>query len=260
MSDSSKTEKSTCQTCAETRTRKKWYTTTATVEVTTTAENIYYKAGSTTVPYRRQGGCFNGTSYYQALITKNEETARIMKKNVVTGKLTFSELIPMGHANNMFYLPTTNCVYVSCSSGGYYTFDADTLEYKGVGSLGNLSGYLFYLPKTNTYIHSSGAIYDESFKKISSITKEPGENIGATAQGYCADENYIYQLRCQGIGSEKYYTYVQIHDTSGKYIGTVTVKIPENFEPENISVVDGELYIAACTKQPVATLYKVVID
>jgi hypothetical protein len=193
------------------------------------------------------------------LITKNEECGKIAKKNVITGETTFSECIPIGHGDDVFYLPTTNCIYLG-SGSEHHVFDADTLEYKGKQTLGNSTGCLFYMPSTNTYINSSGTVYDASFKKISSISKQAGENIGKTVQGHCADEKYIYELRCQGIGNEKYYTYIQIHTTDGKYVGTVTVKIPENFEPENISVVNGELYIGACSTQPVVTFYKVVFD
>ena len=248
-----------CRICSATEMKRISFSSNATVEAAVEIVNSPYEAGSAAHPYRRQGGCFNGFNAYQALITKNDEIGKIMKKNVITGETTFSEYVPLGHADDVFYLPTTNCIYVG-SGSTHYVFDADTLEYKGVQRLGESSGCLYYLPSSNTYVNSSGTTYDANFKRIGSISKQTGETIGQTVQGHCADENYIYELRCQGIGSSKYLTYIRIHTIDGRYVGTVTVKIPENFEPENISVVNGELYIGTCTNQPVATFYKVVFD
>ena len=258
--DSPSTMRRNCSKCSSYEMKRTSFSTTATVTVGVTITNELYEGTSSTVPYRRQGGCFNGINAYQALITQSEETGRIMKKNVLTGETIFSETVYLGHANNMFYLPTTNCVYVGQGST-HYVFDADTLEYLGKQRLGESTGCLYYLSESNTYINSSGTIYDSNFKIIGHITKESEGAVGKTVQGHSADANYIYELRCQSLGYDsKYYTYIRIHTTEGKYVTTVTVEIPENFEPENISVVNGELYIATCTKQPVVTFYKVVFE
>lgn len=259
-SETPSTETRECNICQATEKRRISFGENATVEATTTAENTYYEGASTTVPYRRQGGCFNGINYYQALITKNEETGRIMKKNVLTGEVTFSETVYIGHGDDVFYIPATNCIYVG-SGSSHYVFDADTLEYKGSKRLGNSTGCLYYLPGSNKYVNSYGSFYDKNFNKTGSVSLAPSENIGKTVQGHCADDNYIYTLRCQSLGYDsKYYTYIQIHTIDGRYVDTVKVEIPENFEPENISVVNGEIYIAVCTKQPIATLYRVVFE
>ena len=82
---------------------------------------------------------------------------------------------------------------------------------------------------------------------------------GVTSQGICTDEKYIYVLYCTSLGSENYEAYVYIYDYEGKYINTITVIIPDTREPENISIVDGVLYIGACTAQPVVTFFRVEI-
>ena len=77
-----------------------------------------------------------------------------------------------------------------------------------------------------------------------------------SAQGSACDDTFIYSLIFNSVDGV-YNCYFSVYDWYGNIIAVVTVDIPGDFEPENISVVDGTLYIAACSTQPIATLYRV---
>ena len=252
-------ERRTCKTCNYYETSVIPMLTEASGVEAYSITNDRYVKNSTTIPYRRQGGCINGKNLYHAYLTKNQEYACVVKKNIATGETIFSENIKMGHANDMTYNSKTNCVYV-VSGSTLYIFDADTLEYKGTMTLGGSASGISYNAHNDTYVGFSGgtiSFYDAQGKRTGGFAMSKK---GTTSQGICTDEDYIYSLYCTGIGNEKYYCYVYIYDYSGNHINTVTVKIPENFEPENISVINGTLYIGACSTQPVVTFYKVVGD
>ena len=237
----------------------------ATVEEFTTAKNEYYKASSTTIPYRRQGGCFNGEKYYQSLITKNEEYGRIMMKNVVTGETMFSEpMSGVGHMNDMDYNPDLNEVLVANGSK-IMIFDGDTLEYKRT-EMSNVSASasLAYDPIGHKYIvgyyQFKESISDATVKQFGHSSEVNLGNYNAK-QGSGSDGCYVVSLLAHSKGGRDggYNCHVVVYDMDGNYLGLVDVYIKGGLEPENVSVVDGVLYIGTCTSQPVATLYKVVL-
>ena len=249
------TETRKCSYCSATESRPnlRGVTSGSFIEVGS-VRNDPYVALSTSIPYRRQGGCFTGDCIYQALITKNEETARIMKKDLRTGKTTFSECVPMGHANDMTYNPNTNCVYV-VTGKTLHVFDADTLEYKGTKTLSNSASGISYNAFNDTYVGFSGGtitIFGSNFKKISSFTMSVKGDSTQASQGICSDENYIYSLY---YGKSNMDAYVYVYDYDGNYITTINIDFVD--EPENVSVINGEIYVGTCTQQPVFTVYKI---
>ena len=227
-----------------------------------TIKNEHYKGTSATVPYRRQGGCFNGTSIYQALLSSKaggEKYSRVMKKDIATGEMKYSEIMyGIGHVNDMTYNPRTNEVFV-CSGSKMYAFDADTLEQtRVVNAAASCTGFSYNYER-DCYVFLSGY-------RFTKVSGDMSQNLGkiftstyrGVTQGIGSDDTFIYFLLCESLGYDsKYYTYIAVYDWYGNFVRYMTVKIPENFEPENISAVDGQIYIGATSDQPVFTQYKV---
>ena len=250
-------EKMTCSSCGDAQTREIDIYTRGTGAAAIKADNDKYDKGTPQI-YRTQGGCYTGKNYYQAIISKNEETAVILKKNVETGEIIYSEPRPMEHANDITYNPKTNQIIVTGSGEKLYIYDADTLEYIKTVNLGYTISAISYNEHDDTYVTLSwenNYYFDADFKYIKTNKMRKREK---TSQGMCSDENYIYNLYCESIGGGKYKTFVIIHDHNSNLINEVTVSITGNWEPENISIVDGELYIMACTPRPTATLFRVI--
>ena len=209
--------------------------------------------------YRTQGGCFDGTNFYQALISKNEEIAVILKKNIETGETIYSEPRPMKHANDVTYNSTTNMIYVCEAGVNVYIYNADTLEFVKSVTLPYGISAISYNEHDNTFVGLAGTknyYYSSSFNYIRDMTLQER---GATSQGMCSDEKYVYNLYCKSLGGGSYDTYIIIHTHKGVYINTVEVSIANKREPENISIIDGVMYIECPTGTPSGTIFQVLM-
>ena len=214
--------------------------------------------------YRRQGGCFTGEVYYQVLITKNEELAVVARKNVKTGELIYSEPRLMDHANDATYDPYNNRLIVG-NTKTVWIYDGDTLEFIESKTFTRTTSRISYSPERHTYILGSYYFYDDSFtytkKYVKSQLSTLYGDLELSSQGTACDDVFIYSLLIESTDvSGKYNAYLGVLDWYGNTLAFITVNIEENFEPENVSVVDGKLYIAACSTQPVATLYEVCFN
>ena len=209
--------------------------------------------------YRRQGGCFNGENYYQVFITKKEELAVIAKKNITTGEIIYSEPRLMDHANDATYDPYNNRLFVG-SGKTVWVYDADTLEFIETMTFLHTTSKFSYSAERHTYILGSYYFYDDSLTYTKQYFKGSLSTLidssGMSAQGSACDDTFIYSLIFNSVDGV-YNCYFSVYDWYGNIIAVVTVDIPGDFEPENISVVDGTIYIAACSTQPIATLYRV---
>lgn len=245
---------------------------TASVEEVVKVKNDHYAGESGTVPYRRQGGCFSGTAVYQSLITSkasNEKYGRIMKKDLKTGETTYSELrTDMGHMNAMTYNFKTDEVLVA-NGTSILIFDADTLVYKKTVkiSTGASSG-IAYDPIGNRFIagyftYYKGDLSAATGKKFSH-TEEIANKISTDAynalQGTATDGYFVVSLLAKsGAGPNGGYNcHVAVYDMEGNYLGLIKVTVPNGAEPENVSIIDGVIYVGVATPQPNVTLYKVV--
>lgn len=243
----------------------------ATVEAYATAKNEYYAGISSTVPYRRQGGCFDGTNIYQALISAKEECARIMKKNIKTGEMSYSEIrTDMGHANSMCYNSKTNEVIV-VNGKTLLIFDADTLEYKTKKTISSSAsaglsydpiGNRFIVGYFNYYKGDLSAATGKSFSHVKEIADKISNKTYNALQGTSTDGYLVLSLLADSNGGPKkgYSCDIAVYDTEGNYLGLIKAVVPNDDEPENVNFINGQIYVTVCTPQPVLTLYKVVID
>lgn len=243
----------------------------ASVEVAATAtNNLQESTSSKTVPYRRQGGCFNGTNYYQGLITKNEEYGRIMMRNTVTGEMIFSECRQdMGHINDMDYNSKTNEVLVSNGST-IVIFDGTTLAYKRTVKASVSSGsQIAYDPIKDQYVFARAPYkyvkndFSTATGKVIESNQSLQDKYGYNAfQGTACDGYFFIALQARsGAGTYGGYScHAAVYSTDGTYLGNIKIEIPNGYEPENVSIYNGDIYVAACTPVPTATLYRVVIE
>ena len=211
--------------------------------------------------HRRQGGCFTGEVYYQVLITQNEKLAVVARKNVKTGDLIYSEPRLMDHANDATYDPYNNRLIVG-NTNTVWIYDGDTLEFIESKTLSHTTSRVSYSAERHTYIMGSYYFYDDSFtytnKYVKSTLKTIYGDLSLSSQGTACDDVFIYSLLIEATGvSGKYNAYLGVLDWYGNTLAFITINIEQGFEPENVSVIDGKLYIAACSTQPVATLYEV---
>lgn len=229
----------------------------------TVTNTKYYNPNETyeTHIYRRQGGTFNGKTVYQAMISKNEELSVIVGRNLETDKTFYSSPILMGHANDVTYNPLTNRVYV-CNGSSIHVFDADTLEYvETVTSAVSGSG-IHFSPERNLFLFKGGLGFSTASADFSKYLESvfTSKITGYTSQGISADETFIYFLLCKGISGSKYTTHLAIYDWYGNFIRFMTITIKDNHEPENISAVDGQIYIGACTPVPTFTQFRLDLE
>ena len=208
----------------------------------------------------RQGGCYNGSNYYQAFIAEDESSSFIAKNNIKTGEVIFSEPRAMGHANDMTYIPELNQVLVCDSETKVFFYDADTLEFIKECELSKNIGAISYNAHNDTYTGYGNSkdktiyILDENFNFIGQF---PMKETMKTAQGICSDDTYVYSLYTPFVDG-RHECHIIIHDYNGNYIATLNLSLSNGYEAENLSIIDGQFYIAVCTPNPFVTLNSVV--
>ena len=168
----------------------------------------------------------------------------------------------MEHANDATYDPYNNRLIVG-SGKTVWIYNADTLEFIESMTFTHTTSKFSYSPERHTYVLGSYYFYDDSLTYTKQYFKGALSSLGVdssgmSAQGSCCDDTFIYSLVIDSIDGV-YNAYISVYDWYGNIIAFATIEIPGDFEAENISIVDGKLYIAACSTQPVATLYEVVL-
>lgn len=208
-----------------------------------------------TLPYARvthsklQGGHYDGRYYYQTNIKfdtasgQKENETYILKYDMQTGETAaISECLKLGHSNDIAWNPDTNQLLVVCNKPFYDqlgVLDPDTLEQTGTITLPVKIFCLDYEPGRKQYVAGlsggqSFVILNEDFEVVSPEFQPTDETAGYTTQGCCCDENYIYfVLHNKSV--------ITVYDWDGNYIKTIAFDSPG--EPENISVVDGQIYV-----------------
>ena len=163
----------------------------------------------------------------------------------------------MGHANDMTYNSRLNQVVVCNNEKILLFFDADTLEFIKEVELKTRLAAISYNPHNDTYTgYGNANIYtlDSEFNFIHTFAMK---KTLSTSQGICSDETYVYNIYTPQV-NYGYDCFVVIHDHNENYITTLEIAIPDKFEAENISIIDGQLYIAVGTPHPLSTLYKMI--
>ena len=224
----------------------------ATIENYASFTNTQYDANNkSTVPYRTQGGCFDGTYYYQALIASDDTYGMIVRYNVNTGGVIYSAVYEgLGHLNDMTLNTKTNKLIVANDTSGVHVFNPETLVLEQTKNMTGINSVrIAYDATRDKYVTHAYNIWDSSLtaKEYSFSLNADIEADGIQAhvhQSIATDENFIYSLVPDWpTGNEQYVTRIAVYDWSGNFVSLITVNVPGWSEPENISIVDGEIYI-----------------
>ena len=139
-------------------------------------------------------------------------------------------------------------------------FDADTLEHIETRRMERGGSSITYLPETDEYLLGSQlfkCVKAKDFSDAGDRFEAHPDTRGLTTQGIASDKDHVYSLLCKGLGHAKYNSFVAVYDHKGNYESLISFKVEDGYEPENISIVDGEMYVMCCSPQPVTTFYKV---
>lgn len=221
-----------------------------------------------------QGGCSDGTYFYQMLITKqdtndeNNNECKIVKVNFKTGDVVkVSEALPLNHANDVTYNSKLNCLVVCHNAPNRNTLsyvDVNTLKIKETFKIDYEIYCIDYNASTDRYVVGlSGGqtfrILDGNFKATGKVHMPSDATKDHVTQGVGSDDEFIYfalymnQTRCV----------ISVFDWDGNHVGILhlddtTSGSVQGREIETVSVVDGEIYLScASSTWKYSELYKV---
>lgn len=214
-----------------------------------------------------QGGCSDGTYYYQAFVKKdkasNEEKniSHIAKVDLKTGETVLvSDALSLNHTNDMTYNPKLDRLVV-CHNNPHRTrlsfLDPHTLEVTETRSIPYSMFGICYNEKYERYVLgiSGGqtfSILKENFKVAGRSGYDPTPTTkGYTTQGVACDDDFIYFV----LYKENVIT---VYDWDGRYVRTIILEGTSK-EPENIDIVNGEIYVSFAAVNA-AEVYKINIE
>lgn len=221
-----------------------------------------------------QGGCSDGTYFYQMLITKqvtedeSKNECKIVKVNLKTGEVVkISEALPLNHANDITYNSKRNCLVVCHNAPNRDTLsyvDPETLALKETFQIKYEIFSIDYNASRDCYVVGlSGGqtfrILDAEFKAVGKVNLPNDATKSHTTQGVGSDDEFIYfALYMRGAKSV-----IAVFDWDGNYVSMITlysmdVTGMQGREIEDVVVVDGQMYITcASTTWKYSQIYKI---
>lgn len=258
----------------------------------TTTEVFSISLPWSTMDASAQGGCTDGTYYYQACYS-NYYGVKIKKYNMATGDEITSEVLALDHGNDMTYNSELgNGVLVVCNNQPnpkrVSFVDPEDLSIISPASLGfeNIEGsvtvydtyielkadffgidYNAYMDK---YVLARSSkygfwLYDSKFNDLNMKWSHNTATKDFTSQGIGTDDSYIYNLLHNANGGVEGYAghVIEVYDWDGNLVTVINLPtdskgISTSLEVENISVYQNTIYIACHNKtEGKATVYKV---
>lgn len=220
-----------------------------------------------------QGGCVYENYGWFAMIGADKAQhyplteTYILKFDVNTmEEIARSQILKLGHANDITYIPETNELWVVHVTGRQISIlDADTLEYKDKKRMTTEAYGLDYEKKTGRYVIGFSTLgmlmYEDDALKNASAYSFPIET-NLVTQGMCCDEHYIYHvLYSTKDNIAEPDNVIIVFDWEGKEITRIPIGL-KGMEPENITLVDHVFYVGFNqTEVPDAELlYKIHIE
>lgn len=201
-----------------------------------------------------QGGCVNEDYGWFAIISAENyqyyfmTECRILKMDLDTMEVIGqSEILKLGHANDVTYIPETNEIYViHVDKRQVSILDADTLEVKGAKKLAAEGYALEYEEVSRRFVAAHGTagmmFYDHALEKADSFSYSIETTL--VSQGICADENYVYHVFWSHENNlEEPDNMIFVFDWEGNQVAAIPIGVNEH-EPENITLVGDTFYIA----------------
>lgn len=210
-----------------------------------------------------QGSCTDGKYGYYALYNRNVEKCKVAKIRISDNKLiSVSKVLDIHHGNDLTYNNRTKkvlAVHMTEKSMAIGVINSETLKLEknvtikipaglpGASSfkLKKITGFnaIAYDSKNNRYvlrIRELGdyLITDGNLNPIEYVTPKKKKHRQAVYAGLDVVDGYIAstQYRYNSGG----YNIIQLHDWSGKYVGTVNIN--KKYELESSFNTDGKVY------------------
>lgn len=209
-----------------------------------------------------QGGCTDGKYYYQIFIelTGDDELTNkctIQKYDLTTGALLLtSEPIQTNHSNDITYNSKLDCLVVVHNKPCYNCVsyvNKDTLEHIETVSSDYHYVSIDYNAEKDRYVAGMAftqnfRILDADFNSVSDIIKATTRTKSSTTQGVGSDDEFIYFSM---YNPNK----ISVYDWEGNFVTIIETGL--DAEPENISVINGEIYITSARNgRKTATVHK----
>ena len=221
-----------------------------------------------------QGGCRVGKYHYQAIIKTDKESNEmnnityVVKYDLETKETVMcSELLQLNHANDMTYNAKTNelvIVHHGPRTKMLSFMDPETLTVTRTAQL-PVSVYSIAYDKVRD-MYVVGVAGGQNMRRITAdFQYADGRTIWATesakhytTQGIACDEYFIYCVLYDSMhaGATNMQNIITVYDWYGNFVGTINAKVG-NIEPENISVVDGKIFVLAHKSRTGGMIYEV---
>lgn len=206
------------------------------------------------VSHISQGGYTDGTYHYQLHIKKdtasNEENniVRLVKYDIAAKTIVqISDPLPLNHANDLTYNPKRG-VFLAVHNNPHREWvsiiDPETLTVIETVTIDFRIYSIAYNEARDQYVVglSGGQTFrflDADLKPVSDEVYQPTpQTTGYTTQGVACDDRFIYFVLYQK-------NVITVYDWEGRFVSLISLTMAD--EPENISVVDGQIYIGVGT-------------
>ena len=202
-----------------------------------------------------QGGCVTEDYAYFAMLSEEDFDSYFLSKCYIIKfdrrtmkEVARSEVLSLGHATDITYIPETNELYViHVVNRKVSILDADTLTVKDTVRMQLLDSYAIeYNVQRDEFVTglaSAGmGIFDRDLKVQRERSSKELDTTLVT-QGICADEKYVYHVMYSTkSNTEEPEHMIFVRDWDGALIASIPVGLKE-CEPENISLVGDTFYI-----------------
>ncbi len=214
-----------------------------------------------------QGGCSDGTYYYQAFYRNDggSEQANndciVVKCDMKQQKIVAqTEILQLNHVNDMTYNSRTGLLVI-CHNAPFANLisyvKAETMEYVDTFPIDEFIYSIGYSAKRDQYmVGISGGqtfkVLDADFKAVGDAFQPTSRSNSSITQGGTCDDDFIYFI----LHSPSLIT---VYDWDGNFV--TIIELPEInakiHETENMAVLNGEIYFSCClTGRPKATVFK----
>lgn len=214
-----------------------------------------------------QGGCSDGKKYYyQSFMHRDRESneennvCRIGKIDMETGEVVkwSEDFHTLNHCNDFAYNSNKNMFVVCHNNPNKHRvtlIDADSLKQIDSFDIEPRMYSLDYNAKRDLYVAGlSGGqnlmLLDSNFKPLENgFIAATEKTAGYVTQGICSDDDLIYcsLFDAKGFRAKDIHGVITVYDWDRNFVGILEYDIGYR-EPENLSVINNELYICAGNK------------
>lgn len=222
-----------------------------------------------------QGGCRVGNYHYQCIIKTDKESNQmnnityVVKYDLTTKETVMcSELLQLNHANDITYNEKTGELVIvhNAPRGKMLTFmNPETLEVTRTGELPVSVYAIGYSAARDQYV--VGVSGGQNLRKITTdlqyadkkTTYATETTKHYTTQGITADDLFVYCVLYDSLhaGSTIMQNVITVYDWYGNHVGTIHADVG-SCEPENITVVDGKLFVLSYKSGKGGQIYEVI--